>query len=284
VGKYRERFIVEPGSKVCLKDRDASEHGGQASHEQATAELSDALAHIDDLQYRLYAERRQALLIVFQGLDAAGKDGTIRHVMSGVDPQGCKTAAFRQPTDEELRHDFLWRVHPHVPGRGEIAIFNRSHYEDVLVVRVHGLVPKKVWKPRYELINDFERTLNVENQTTIVKFFLHVSKSEQLSRFLRRLDDPKRNWKVSEADYREREYWDAYVEAYEDVLRKTSTEGAPWFVIPADHKWFCRLAVSQIVRETLEDMDIRMPQPTADLSEIRRKYHSEIVGHEEEAR
>jgi PPK2 family polyphosphate:nucleotide phosphotransferase len=212
-----------------------------------------------------------------QGLDAAGKDGTIKHVFSGVDPQGAHVHAFKQPTPIELAHDFLWRIHAQTPARGEITIFNRSHYEDVLVVRVHDLVPKDVWEKRYELINDFERNL-VDANTTVLKFFLHMSKHEQLKRFKERLDDPERQWKISEADYTEREYWAQYTHAYEDVLERTSTPNAPWFVIPSDHKWFRNLAVSKIVVEALESLKLGLPPTTVDIDQIRRKYHEAKKG------
>jgi PPK2 family polyphosphate:nucleotide phosphotransferase len=180
---------------------------------------------------------------------------------------------FKQPTAEELAHDFLWRVHPHVPAKGSVAIFNRSHYEDVLVVRVHGLAPEKVWSKRYDEINDFEKLIAAQNNTTILKFFLHISMQEQLARFAKRLDDPARQWKISESDYKEREYWNDYTEAFEDVLTKTSTEQAPWFVIPSNHKWFRDLAVSQIIARIMEDMKMQMPKPTVDLAKIRWEYH-----------
>jgi PPK2 family polyphosphate:nucleotide phosphotransferase len=197
----------------------------------------------------------------------------VRHVLTGMNPSGCVSVNFKQPTAEDLAHDFLWRVHPHVPAKGSVAIFNRSHYEDVLVARVHGLVPEKVWSKRYDQINDFERLIFTENNTTILKFFLHVSKDEQLARFKKRLDDPARQWKISESDYKERDYWDDYIEAFEDVLAKTSTEHAPWFIIPSNHKWFRNLSISQIIARMMEEMDMQFPKPTVNLAEIRRKYH-----------
>jgi len=221
----------------------------------------------------MYAENKHSLLIVLQGLDAAGKDGTVRHVFTGMNPEGCICTSFKQPTAKELAHDFLWRVHPHVPAKGSVVIFNRSHYEDVLVARVHGLVPEKVWSKRYDQINDFEQLIATENNTTILKFFLHISKEEQLARFEKRLDDSKRQWKISESDYKERDYWDDYTKAFEDVLNKTSTEHAAWFIIPSDHKWFRDLAVSQIIVRHMEDMDMEFPEPTVNLAEIRREYH-----------
>jgi PPK2 family polyphosphate:nucleotide phosphotransferase len=228
---------------------------------------------MDQLQYRMYAENKHSLLIVLQGLDAAGKDGVVRHVLTGMNPEGCVCSNFKQPTKEELAHDFLWRVHPHVPAKGTVAIFNRSHYEDVLVARVHQLVPEKVWSKRYDEINDFERLIVTENNTTILKFFLHISKEEQLARFKKRLDDPDRQWKISDSDYKEREYWGDYVKAFEDALNKTSTEHAPWFIIPSNHKWFRDLAISQIIVRQMEDLNMQLPDPTVDLAEIRREYH-----------
>src|SRR6266481_1409291 len=215
---YLRDFIVRPGARVKLGDLDPGYFGGRHSHETAFPEIQSYLQKIDQLQYLMYAERKRSLLIVLQGLDAGGKDGVVRHILTGMDPAGCRVVAFKQPTAEELGHDFLWRVHLRVPARGEVAIFNRSHYEDVLVVRVHQLVPVNVWSKRYDLINDFERALVMENDTTVLKFFLHISKDEQLARFKRRLDDPARRWKISEADYKEWEHWDDYIAAFEDVL------------------------------------------------------------------
>jgi PPK2 family polyphosphate:nucleotide phosphotransferase len=228
---------------------------------------------MEQLQYRMYAENKHSLLIVLQGLDAAGKDGVVRHVLSGMNPSGCVSVNFKQPTKEDLAHDFLWRVHPHVPAKGSVAIFNRSHYEDVLVVRVHGLAPEKVWSKRYDQINDFERLITTENNTTILKFFLHISKEEQLARFKKRLDDPARQWKISDSDYKERDYWGDYIKAFEDVLTETSTDYAPWFIIPSNHKWFRDLAISQIIVRQMEDMNMQLPKPTVNLAEIRREYH-----------
>jgi PPK2 family polyphosphate:nucleotide phosphotransferase len=228
---------------------------------------------MQELQYLMYAENKHSLLIVLQGLDAGGKDGVVRHVLTGMNPSGCVSVNFKQPTAEDLAHDFLWRVHPHVPAKGSVAIFNRSHYEDVLVARVHGLVPEEVWSKRYDQINDFEQLIFTENNTTILKFFLHISKDEQLARFKKRLDDPARQWKISESDYKERGFWDDYIEAFGDVLTKTSTERAPWFIIPANHKWFRDLSISQIITRTMEEMNMQFPKPTVNLAEIRRKYH-----------
>ena len=271
---YRKKLVVEPGSKVRLADIDPAYRGKHDSHDEAGPEIKKHMQKLDALQYLMYSEKKHALLIVLQGLDAGGKDGVIRHVISGMNPAGCRVAGFKGPTSEELAHDFLWRVHPHAPAKGEVAIFNRSHYEDVLVARVHGLVPKAVWAPRYQLINDFEKLLAIENATTILKFFLYISKDEQLARFEERLDTPAKNWKISDADYKEREYWDQYEAAFEDVLSKTSTKHAPWFVIPANHKWFRDLAISAIIVDAMQAMKMRPPEPTVDLAEIRRLYHA----------
>jgi PPK2 family polyphosphate:nucleotide phosphotransferase len=270
---YLKRLIVKPGSKVRLKHFDPLYHSKHGSHRSAVPEIQHHLQKMEQLQYLMYAEKKYSLLIVLQGLDAAGKDGVVRHVLTGMNPSGCVAVNFKQPTAEELAHDFLWRVHPHVPAKGSVAIFNRSHYEDVLVVRVHGLVPEKVWSKRYDRINEFERLIATENNTTILKFFLHISKDEQLARFKERLDDPARQWKISESDYKERDYWNDYTEAFEDVLTRTSTDWAPWFIIPSNHKWFRDLAISQIIVRQMEDMDMQLPKPTANLAKIRRQYH-----------
>ena len=272
-----ETCRVEPRSLVQLGKIDPSFHGHYDSHEAALTQTLFQIHRLDQLQNLMFAERKHSLLIVLQGLDACGKDGLVRHIVNGLNPAGCRVVAFKQPTPEDLRHDFLWRVHPHVPARGEVVIFNRSHYEDVLVARVHRLVPVRVWSKRYDLINDLEKLLVVENGTTILKFFLHISKEEQLARFKRRLDDPSRRCKISESDYREREYWQDYIEAFEDMLHKTSTWSAPWFVIPANHKWFRDLAVSQIIMRTLEDLDLELPETAVDIARIRRRYHAAAV-------
>jgi len=273
MSNYLKKLIVKPDSKIRLKHFDPGYHGKHESRESAQPEIQKHIQKMQELQYLMYAENKHSLLIVLQGLDAAGKDGVVRHVLTGMNPSGCVAVNFKQPTAEDLDHDFLWRVHPHVPGKGSVAIFNRSHYEDVLVARVHNLVPEKVWSKRYDQINDFEQLIATENNTTILKFFLHISKNEQLARFKKRLDDPARQWKISESDYKEREYWDDYIEAFEDVLTKTSTEHAAWFIIPSNHKWFRNLSISQIIARTMEEMDMQFPKPTVNLAEIRRKYH-----------
>lgn len=270
---YSKLFRVEPGAKVRLGDVDASFKGKHASHEQALPEIQKHVARMDRLQYLLYADGSRSLLVALQALDAAGKDGTIRHLFSGMNPQGTSVFGFKQPSAAEAAHDFLWRAHQRVPGKGEIAIFNRSHYEDVLVTRVHNLVPKEVWSERYDQINEFERLLE-RNGTAILKFFLHISPEEQLARFKQRLEDPSRQWKVSNSDYAERKFWPQYVEAYEEALERTSTAHAPWFVIPANHKWFRDLAISQIIATTLEDMKLKTPPVRVDIEEIAREFHA----------
>src|SRR6516165_5183888 len=270
---YRKKFVVEPGAKVRLSKIDASYTGKDETHEKALPKIQKHVERMDKLQYLLYADGNQSLLVVLQALDAAGKDGVIRHVFSGMNPQGTSVFGFKQPSKDEAAHDFLWRAHKRVPGKGEVAIFNRSHYEDVLVVRVHKLVAHSVWSRRYDLINDFEAILTV-NGTTILKFFLHISPEEQLARFKQRLDDPSRHWKISESDYSERELWPQYVEAYEDAMALTSTKHAPWYIIPSNHKWFRNLAISQIVAETMEGMNLKLPPTRVDIKDIRRKYHS----------
>ena len=270
---YSKKFIIEPGSKMRLTKIDPSFSGKHESHKTAILETAKEVERMDRLQYRLYANSSQSLFIVLQGLDAAGKDGVIRHLFTGMNPQGTSVFGFKQPNKVELAHDFLWRAHLHAPGRGEVVIYNRSHYEDVLVVRVHDLVPRSVWSKRYDLINDFEKMLT-ENRTRILKFYLHISPEEQLARFKQRLDDPARHWKISESDYSEREFWPKYVEAYEEAIARTSTKQAPWYVIPSNHKWFRNLAISQIVADTIEEMRLKLPPSHVDIANIRRKYHA----------
>jgi PPK2 family polyphosphate:nucleotide phosphotransferase len=265
--KLERALAVPPGSRIKLSDIDpANTHG--IHKDEASAMLAKNLERLSVLQYLLYAEARRSLLVVLQGIDAGGKDGTIRHVMSGLNPQGVSVTAFKVPEGSEKRHDYLWRVHQAVPEWGQIGIFNRSHYEDVLVVRVHNLVPKAIWSKRYRQINDFERMLS-ENGVTILKFLLYISKEQQAERFRQRLEDKTRNWKFSPADLKEREYWDQYIEAYEEALRKCGTDWAPWHVIPSNKKWFRNLAVSQIMVNALERMRLKYPQAAADLSEIK---------------
>jgi PPK2 family polyphosphate:nucleotide phosphotransferase len=258
---------VKPGAKVSLADYDPADTGPYRSAEDAADTLRQHIEELGHLQQVLYAESRRAVLIVLQGMDASGKDGTIRHVMSGLNPQGVGVVSFKVPNDEERAHDYLWRIHKATPRYGQMAIFNRSQYEDVLVVRVHDLAPKKVWKKRFDQINEFEHILT-QNNVVILKFFLHVSKDEQKRRLEERLHDPKRTWKFSVKDVEERRYWDDYVEAYEDVLSKCSTKRAPWYVVPADHKWYRNLVVAETVVEAMRAMDLKYPEPAEDLSKI----------------
>jgi PPK2 family polyphosphate:nucleotide phosphotransferase len=269
---YSDIFRVKPRSQVDLSKIDPDYHGGYENSDAAKDKIKNDDQRLRDLQYNLYAERKWSLLICLQGMDAAGKDGTIVHVLGDMDPQGTRVCGFKVPTVEEASHDFLWRIEKQAPAKGEVVIFNRSHYEDVLIVRVHNLVPEEVWSKRYDFINNFEQRL-VTNGTHILKFYLHISPEEQLKRYKERLDDPMRQWKISEADYKEREFWPDYIEAYEVALSKTSTESAPWYIIPSNHKWFRDLVVSKIVVEKLESLGMQMPQPQVDLAEIRRKYH-----------
>jgi PPK2 family polyphosphate:nucleotide phosphotransferase len=262
-----ETTLVKPGSRVNLKDFDPDNTGDFRDAESAGQELKDRVEELGKLQHLLYAENRRALLIVLQGMDTSGKDGTIRHVMAGMTPLGVQVQAFKAPNEEELAHDYLWRVHRAVPRKGYLGIFNRSHYEDVLVVRVHELVPRAVWKGRYDQINDFEKML-AENDVLILKFFLHISKKEQKKRLEARLQDPTRYWKFSLSDIKERKYWPDYQKAYEDVLSRCSTEWAPWHVVPANRKWYRNLVVARVVAQTLRDLDMKYPEPALDLSKV----------------
>ncbi|HXQ44118.1 MAG TPA: polyphosphate kinase 2 family protein [Acidimicrobiales bacterium] len=256
-----DRWRVQPGRKIDLDDFDPTSTSGAPGDRDATeAELPVLQGRLQDLQDRLWAEGRRSLLVVLQGLDASGKDGTIKHVFTGVNPQGARVASFKEPTGEELSHDFLWRVHYRVPRGGEIGIFNRSHYEDVLVARVDRLVDEDVWRPRFEHINAFERLL-AHGGTTMVKFFLHLSREEQGRRLRERLDQPNKRWKLSRSDFTERGHWDGYQAAYGEVLTRTSTDIAPWYVIPSDHRWFRNWAVSRTLVGVLEAMDPRYPEP-----------------------
>jgi PPK2 family polyphosphate:nucleotide phosphotransferase len=272
---YSKHFRIAPSAHVSLERFDPGFTGKHAKN-HALKRTEALRERMSDLQLRLNAEGKRSLLICLQALDAGGKDGVIKHVIGSMNPAGCRVASFKEPTKEDLAHDFLWRIEAQSPRKGEVAIFNRSHYEDVLIVRVHDLVPKKVWAKRYELINDFERRL-VASGTRILKFFLHIGRDEQLRRFEQRLDDPAKRWKISESDYTEREYWDDYQRAYEDAFEKCNTSDAPWFVIPADHKWFRDLAISEIIVEAMEDLKIQVPEPTVNIADIRRKYHSSVI-------
>ena len=279
--KYSKLFKIKPGKKVHLEKIDPDFTAEHTRRKSAVKEVKRLDVKLRQLQYLLYAEGKRSLLICLQALDAAGKDGTINHVLGAMNPQGARVHGFKTPSAEEAAHDFLWRIEQQVPKKGEVVVFNRSQYEDVLVVRVHNLVPKDVWEGRYEHINEFERNL-VENGTHILKFFLHISPEEQLLRFKQRLDDPTRHWKISENDYAERAYWKDYQAAYEDVLRLTSTPHAPWFVIPSNNKWFRNLAVARIVTETLESLGMKFPEPTVDIDRVKSQY--EKAEREEEKR
>ena len=265
-----DSFRVRPDKKFRLEDHDPGFTGRFESKEDGKRHLEKGLEKLCDLQEKLYAQDQWAILLIFQAMDAAGKDSVIEHVMSGVNPQGCQVYSFKAPSSEELDHDFLWRTTRCLPERGRIGVFNRSYYEEVLVVRVHpqilakqklptALVTDRVWKERYADIGAFERYLS-RNGTVIRKFFLNVSKEEQRQRFLARLDQPEKNWKFAAADVEERQHWDEYMKAYEKMIEATTSEEAPWFVIPADHKWFTRLAVADVIVETLEGLDLHFPE------------------------
>lgn len=256
-----DRYRVEPGSKFRLEERNPDDTSlapeGRDSILKRCQKLNDRLT---GLQALMYAEHKHKLLIVLQGMDTSGKDGTIRHVFAGVNPTGVRVASFKVPSSFELDHDYLWRIHHQVPARGEMVIFNRSHYEDVLIVRVHDIVPSKVWKKRFDQINDFERMLT-DNGTTILKFFLHIDKAEQRKRLQARIDDPKANWKYNSGDLTERALWDSYTRAYEDMLKKTSTQWAPWYVVPANAKWYRNLVVSSVIVAAMKGLDMAYPPP-----------------------
>lgn len=259
-------LLVPAGGRFKLGEIDPSDtHGMEKDH--ALGSLEKNRERLGALQYLLYAEAKRSLLVVLQGIDAAGKDGAISHVMTGMNPQGVVVTAFKQPDGAEKRHDYLWRVHKAVPESGKIGIFNRSHYEDVLIARVHNLVPQAVWSKRYRQIDDFERMLS-ENGVQIVKFLLYISKDEQARRFRARIDDKTKNWKFSEADVHERQYWDQYIDAFNDAVRKCNTPYAPWYVIPANRKWFRNFAVADILIHTLESMKPKLPKPPGDLSNV----------------
>jgi PPK2 family polyphosphate:nucleotide phosphotransferase len=252
-----EALRVKPGSSVKVGKLDpAATHGYRK--DDVAAKLAADLDRLAALQERLWAEHEKRLLIVLQGMDASGKDGTIKHVMTGLHPLGCRVVGFGVPSATELAHDYLWRIHQVVPGNGEVVIFNRSHYEDVLVVRVHELVPEARWKPRYDQINDFEQTLAAEG-TTVLKFFLHISPEEQLERFRERYDDATKRWKFKLGDLEERKRWDDYMAAYEEALERCSTDLAPWYVIPSDRKWFRNMAIAEILADALERLDPQFP-------------------------
>jgi len=271
--KLAKSYRVDDGKNFRLKDFDPADTGHWHLADEAKEQLQKDISRLEDLQDKLYAQDRWALLLIFQAMDAAGKDGTIKHVMSGVNPEGCQVYSFKVPSDTELQHDFLWRTTQHLPERGHIGIFNRSYYEEVLVVRVHSealkneklppsLVTKDIWEERFEDIHGFERHM-ARSGTVIRKFFLHLSKKEQKKRFLARLEEPEKNWKFSASDIHERAYWDDYQKAYEEMIRNTATKQAPWYVVPADNKWFTHLVVAGVVVETLEELGLAYPKVDA---------------------
>lgn len=264
--KSIQDLIVAPGHKLKLSKRDPGDDLGLGK-EDAKSRLEKNLEKFAGLQHVMYAQNKHALLIVLQGMDTAGKDGVIRDVMTAFNPQGCHVTSFGVPSSEELDHDFLWRIHKAAPARGDVAIFNRSHYEDVLVVRVHSLVPNEVWAGRYRLINLFEELL-ASHEVKILKFFLHISKEEQKVRLQERIDNKEKNWKMNPSDLEERKFWDDYQRAYEEALQRCSTDHAPWFIIPSDKKWVRNLAISQMVVEALEGLRMRCPKPRCDLSRL----------------
>lgn len=268
-----DRFLIREGMKVNLKDFDPNYSDKFTDKEEAVVDLQNNILRMTELQDMLYAQDVYSLLIVFQAMDAAGKDGAIKHVMSGINPQGVSVESFKAPSPEELDHDFLWRCHKELPERGKIGIFNRSHYEEVLIVRVHSGIlqlqklphevkeDKFVWRKRFKQIRDWEDYL-VDNGTQVLKFFLNVSKKEQKKRFMERINNPEKNWKFSASDAKQRNFWDDYMNAYEDAIENTSTERAPWYIVPADKKWFTRLAISEIVVKKLESMNLHYPKVT----------------------
>jgi PPK2 family polyphosphate:nucleotide phosphotransferase len=258
------RYRVEPGERISLADLDPADTGDLAGSEEVETEYAGLAEQIAALQERLFAEEKRSLLIVLQGIDAAGKDGTVKHVLRGTNPSGVRVHSFREPSSEESAHDFLWRYHQATPADGMIGVFNRSHYEDVLVVRVKDLAPEGLWRSRYDSINDFERML-VREGTTILKFFLHISKDEQLEKFRERLERPEKYWKWSDNDIKERARWEDYQQAYEDAVNATSTPWAPWYVIPSDHRWFRNYAIARVLLGTLTAMDPRFPAPPEDV-------------------
>ncbi len=286
--KLADTFRVNSGKHFHLKDYDPGDTGHWKSKENATEALEEGIARTAELQDKLYAQDNWSLLLIFQAMDAAGKDGAIKHVMSGVNPQGCQVYSFKAPSEVELQHDFLWRTTRVLPERGHIGIFNRSYYEEVLVVRVHpeildsqktppSLVTKHIWDERFEDIRCFERHM-ARSGTVIRKFFLNVSKKEQKKRFLERLDEPEKNWKFSPNDVKERECWDDYMKAYEDMIRNTATEQSPWYIVPADDKWFTRLVISTVIVDTLESLKLEYPKVDADKRKELEAAKKQLLG------
>ncbi len=270
---HDDKFRVAPGAKIKLTAIDASFDGGLV-YKAAKDRTKCNLERLNKLQGLLYAEHKRALLICLQAIDAGGKDGLISHVMGAMNPQGCRVTSFKEPSTLERDHDFMWRAMRELPRKGEVAVFNRSYYEEVLIERVHQIEPKSIIAQRYGQINNMEQYL-VENGTHILKFYLHIDKDEQLSRFKDRLSDPAKNWKIAESDYTERAHWDDYMEDFETMLLRCSTKYAPWFIIPANHKWFRDLAVSEILVHYLESLNMQFPKPSVDLNSIRKQFHTE---------
>jgi PPK2 family polyphosphate:nucleotide phosphotransferase len=263
------KFLVRPEKvkkKLNLRNWDA-DYRANKSKESVETELTAFSSQLSELQYKLYADNRYALVIILQGVDASGKDGTIRHVMGALNPQSCYVKAFKDPTTEELSHDYLWRVHNAIPAKGQIAVFNRSHYEDVIEPQVHNLIPKNELTTRFKQINEFEKYLS-DNHIMILKFFLHISKDEQKKRLIKRLHDPTKHWKISESDLHNRKYWDKYMVSYEKALAVCSTDYAPWYIVPANSKWFRNWVVAQILIKTLDNMKLKYPQPKIDISKL----------------
>ena len=271
--EHTKKFLVEPKTKVKLADYNPAYKDGFESEKDAAKQLDDDIKRLRKLQEKMYADDRYSVLLVFQAMDAAGKDGTIKHVMSGLNPQGCQVYSFKHPSNEEYDHDFLWRHYKALPERGRIGIFNRSHYENVLICKVHSQyvlserlpninsvddINEEFWQKRYKQIRRFEKNIT-QNGTVILKFFLHLSKDEQRNRFLERIDNPEKNWKFSFGDINERNYWDEYQTAYEDALSNTSLDDAPWYIVPADNKWFTRAAIANIIADKLESLDLSFP-------------------------
>lgn len=267
-----DHLRVKPGKKIQLKDFDPSDHGEwKGKKEQGLEKLAELCQELDRLQDVLYAEHKHKILVVIQAMDTAGKDGTIRSVFSGVNPQGVRVASFKVPTPIETDHDFLWRVHSQVPGKGELTVFNRSHYEDVLVVRVHKLVPEPVWKQRYAQIREFESTL-VEEGTTILKFYLHIDLDEQKQRLLERIETPEKRWKFNPGDLDERKLWPEYMQAYEDALNETSTQEAPWYIVPANSNWYRNLVVATVLVDALKKLDMQYPSPVENIEQYKAAF------------
>jgi PPK2 family polyphosphate:nucleotide phosphotransferase len=275
-----DRYLVKPGKRIDLaKDYDPDDFGDYKSEkEKGVAKLADLRQELDQLQNVLYAEHKHKVLVVLQAMDTAGKDGTIRSVFEGVNPQGVEVASFKVPTPLENDHDFLWRVHTQVPGKGELVIFNRSHYEQVLVVRVHSIEPESEWRAHYRHINDFERLL-ADTGTTIVKFFLNISLAEQKQRLLERIDTPEKQWKFSPSDLPERKLWPEYMRAYEEAISETSTEWAPWYIVPSNHNWYRNLVVASVIVDTIKKLNLKYPPSVENLE----KYRSELEAEPDES-